>query len=241
MHAFHDDIELKETLRGRLEADLARNAIESGETAWHDERGSLAGSLLRSARLDEGPAVVGIPEAVLALLDHFGSRAYAGLVPIDDLARRFVDAARPGTDLRGVPAALIARMADVFGERVHGLAEAPDHIRELAALIDARDGSPAHLKAVFDQWLHVRSREAMQAIGWSDAQEAQAQEVLNRLWDDTEGQRRAGQYPNYPDLFARTDPDMAAGYRRGLEALNRSYIADTALLANWFVELVRAA
>lgn len=241
MHAFHDDAELKDRLRRRMDADLARHAIDGGETAWHDERGSLAGSLLRSARLDVGPALVGIPEAVLALLDHFGSRPYAGLVPIDGLARRFIDAARPGADLRGIPAALIARMAAAFGDRLHGSPAAPEHMRELAALIDTQDAAPAHLKAVFDQWLHARSREAMHAIGWSDAQEAQAQETLNRLWDDTEGQRRAGQYPNYPDLFAQADPDMAAGYRRGLEALNRSYAADTALLADWFVELVRAA
>lgn len=241
MYAFHDDIELKETLRVRLETDLARDAIVSGETAWHDDRGSLAGSLVRSAVLSDGPERIGIPESVLALLDHFGSRSYDGLVPINDLARRFMDATRPGADLDGVPVALIGRMADAFGDSVHREPDAPRYIREFSALIATRDDSPDHLKAVFDQWLDARSREAMRAIGWSDAQEARAQEILNRLWDETESQRRAGQYPSYPDLFAQADPDMAAGYRRGLEALNHSYAADTALLADWFIELVRAA
>jgi hypothetical protein len=241
MNAFHGDIELKNRLRGRLEADLARRAIEGGETAWHDDRGSLAGSLLRGTNLKDGPAGIGIPEPVLALLDHFGSRSYDGLVPIDGLARRFMDAARPGADLSGVPAALIERMGEAFGDRLQKTQDAPEYVRELAVLIETRDGSSDHLKAVFDQWLDVRSREARQAIGWSDEQETQAQETLNRLWDETEGQRRAGQYPNYPDLFARTDPDLAAGYRRGLEALNQSYDADTASLVDWFIDLVRAA
>ena len=119
--------------------------------------------------------------------------------------------------------------------------EPPDHVRELAALIATRDGSPQRITAILDQWLHARSREAMLAVGWSEEQETRAQETLNRLWDETESQRRAGQHPSYPDLFARTDPVMAAGYRRGLEALNQSYAADTVLLADWFIALVRAA
>lgn len=78
------------------------------------------------------------------------------------------------------------------------------------------------LCALLSGWLDVWSDREVNAKGWTNGDEVRAQEVLQRLWDETVEQREHGPWPDFPRLFASVDPVLAAAYAAALETANRT-------------------
>ena len=77
------------------------------------------------------------------------------------------------------------------------------------------------LASVASAWCAMVEFET--ADDWSGADRHRAQELLHALWEAHADDRAAGQYVDYPALFAAREPDLAAGFERDLARTNRMH------------------
>lgn len=101
------------------------------------------------------------------------------------------------------------------------------------------DQGQSTLPAILGQWIDLAEIEA--APDWSAEDDRRAQEVLDRLWEETAGAREAGEAVRYPALFLAAEPDLCLRYEVHLAYTNRRVGERARAFAALFLRMLAAA